>query len=99
MNHPFIPHWVKLKRPPVRRGWSRSAAKTPIWQVKELATRTILDCCTAEDERSRHAAVLSFNLLLERGRLGPSDFEWLSQGETTRMPPDIAELLALDQEE
>lgn len=67
--------------------------------AKELTARTILDCCTAADERSQHAAVLSYNLLLERGRLGPSDFEWLSQGEITRIPPDIAELLALDQEE
>ncbi|MCX6376153.1 MAG: exodeoxyribonuclease V subunit gamma, partial [Armatimonadetes bacterium] len=67
--------------------------------AKELTARTILDCCTAEDERSRHAAVLSYNLLLERGCLGPSDFEWLSEGETTRIPPEIAELLALDQEE
>jgi len=67
--------------------------------AKELTARTILDCCTAEDDHSQHSAIMAYNLLLERGSLGPSDFEWLSEGETVRIPPDIASLLALDREE
>src|SRR5688500_20321820 len=42
VNHSFMPQRVNCSGPPLRRGWSRSAAKTPIWQVKELATRTIV---------------------------------------------------------
>src|SRR5579885_2929298 len=41
-NHSFMPQRVNCSTPPLRRGSSRSAAKTPIWQVKELDTRTIV---------------------------------------------------------
>src|SRR5215217_5024788 len=42
VNHSFIPHRVNWRCPPERRGCSLSAAKTPIWQVNELATRTMV---------------------------------------------------------
>lgn len=43
--------------------------------LKALRQRTILDCCTAEDEQAKHAAASAYNLLLEKGELGPRDFE------------------------
>src|SRR6478609_6752918 len=41
-NHSTMPHLVKAKRPPVRRGCMRSAAKTPNWAVKDESTRMIV---------------------------------------------------------
>ena len=40
-----------------------------------LRRRTILDCFTAEDEPARHTAAAAYNLLLDKGALGPGDFE------------------------
>ena len=41
-NHSIIPHRRTSNSPPARRGWRRSAAKTPNWQVTELSTRTMV---------------------------------------------------------
>ena len=40
--HSRRPQPRMLARPPVRFTWPRSAANTPIWQVNELATRTLV---------------------------------------------------------
>src|SRR5918995_6752369 len=40
--HSFMPHRLTASRPPVRRGWNRSAAHTPIWQVTEESTSTVV---------------------------------------------------------
>ena len=50
-----------------------------------LRRRTILDCCTAEDEETRQTAADAYNLVLEKGELGSKDFE--------PVPADLRELL------
>src|SRR6476469_1081848 len=40
--HSRRPHRRIASSDPARLTWPRSAAKTPIWQVKELATRTLV---------------------------------------------------------
>ena len=40
--HSRRPQARMLSSDPVRLTWPRSAAKTPIWQVKELATSTVV---------------------------------------------------------
>src|SRR5665647_3822613 len=37
-----MPHRLTCSRLPVRVGWKRSAAHTPIWQVTELSTRIVV---------------------------------------------------------
>src|SRR5690554_6902455 len=40
--HSFMPQRLTCSRLPVRVGWNRSAAQTPIWQVTELRTRIVV---------------------------------------------------------
>src|SRR5690606_14917082 len=40
--HSFMPQRFTCARLPVRTGWNRSAAQTPIWHVTELRTRTVV---------------------------------------------------------
>ncbi|CPU64288.1 Uncharacterised protein [Mycobacteroides abscessus] len=40
--HSFIPQRFTWKIEPVRTGWKRSAAHTPIWHVTDDSTRTVV---------------------------------------------------------
>lgn len=43
--------------------------------LNALRHRTILDCFNAADEETKQTAAAAYNLLLEKGALGPEDFE------------------------